>query len=112
MIDFEPAPSVLPDPPGTAETPARDLAALLRSVDNAGLWTEEERGTLARRVAAWIAAARAQLDGAYRSELDRLGAPAPPGDAAVRAFELVQAIHECLYAAAIAPFWAASRGAP
>ena len=106
VIDFEPAPSVLPDPPGTAESPARDLAALLRSVDNAGLWTAEERGTLAPGVvAAWIAAARAQLDGAYRSELGRLGAPAPPGDAAVRAFELVQAIHECLYAAAIAPFW-------
>ena len=107
VIDFEPAPSVLRDPPGTAETPARDLAALLRSIDNAGLWTEESGAALATGArAAWIAAARAQLDDAYRAELGRLGAPAAPSHAAVRAFELVQAVHECLYAVAIAPFWA------
>ena len=106
VIDFERAPSVLPDGSGVAETPARDLAALLRSIDNAGLWTEEAAGALAPGArAAWIAAARAQLDGAYRAELERLGAPAAPSDAVVRAFELVQAVHECLYAVAIAPFW-------
>ena len=94
VIDFEPAPSVLADPPGTAETPARDLAALLRSVDNAGLWTEEEGGP---PPAAWIAAARAGI-------LEGYGADAPD-PAILRAFELVQGVHECLYAATIAPFW-------
>ena len=106
VIDFEPAPGVVPEPPGTAESPARDLAALLRSVDNAGRWTEEERGPALGSTAAWIAAARAGLDGGYRAELRALGAPDAPGAAALRAFELVQALHECVYAAAIAPFWA------
>jgi len=94
VIDFEPAPSALPDPPGIAETPARDLAALLRSVDNAGLWTEEQGGP---PPAAWIVAARAGVLAGY-------GADAPD-PAILRAFELVQGVHECLYAASVAPFW-------
>ncbi|MEZ0291548.1 MAG: hypothetical protein ACAH82_03360, partial [Solirubrobacteraceae bacterium] len=93
VIDFEPAPSLLPDP--SPETPARDLAALLRSVDNAGLWTAAQGGP---PPAEWIAAARAGIRAGYGR-----GAP---GDAVLRAFELVQAVHECLYAVAIAPFWA------
>ncbi len=93
VIDFEPAPSVLADP--SPETPARDLAALLRSVDNAGLWTEEQGGP---PPAAWIAAARDGITGGY--------GPDAPAAAVLRALELVQAVHECLYAAAIAPFWA------
>ena len=98
VLDFEPAPSVLADPPGTAESPARDLAALLRSVDNAGLWTEEERG-LPPGVRRAVDRGGAVRD---RSRLRR-APPRPPRG--VRAFELVQAVHECLYAAAIAPFW-------
>ena len=105
MIDFEPAPSVLPEPPGTAESPARDLAALLRSVDNAGPVDGGGARAAAGAAARWIAAARAGIDGGYRAELRALGAPDPPGAAALRAFELLQALHECLYAAAIAPFW-------
>ena len=93
VIDFEPAPSLLPDP--SPETPARDLAALLRSVDNAGLWTQAEGGP---PPADWIAAGRAGIRAGY--------GPGAPGPAVLRAFELVQAVHECLYAAAIAPFWA------
>ena len=73
----------------------RAVQILLRSVDNAGLWTAAQGGP---PPAEWIAAARAGIRAGYGR-----GAP---GDAVLRAFELVQAVHECLYAVAIAPFWA------
>ena len=57
----------------------------------------DARRRAARRRADWIAAARAGDPWGYGAD-----APEP---AVLRAFELVQGVHECLYAATIAPFW-------
>src|SRR5205823_5526736 len=88
-----------------------DLASLLRSVSNAGLWAAQERGEghpparVEEERSVWTVTVRSAMARAYRNRFARLGRGPVAGPVTLRALELSQAVHELLYAQTVAPFW-------
>jgi maltokinase len=89
--------------PGSLEGPAaRDVAALVQSLDHVGRIVERRRGA---SVAAWIREASARCTAAYRDELVSLGASELFDERLVRPLRVAQELHEFVYAARYLPSW-------
>jgi maltokinase len=99
IVDLEGDPTASLSARRRADTPLRDLAALLRSIDHIG--TAASRRAAGAAPDAFIAAAsRAALD-AYN---DATGTPADP--ALLAALELTSELRELVYAHTVLPEWA------
>ncbi len=87
------------------DCPARDVAAVVRSVDHLG------RVALARRpgrevdVASWIAHTRARVLAGYRASLTARGFAGLFDARLLRPLEVAQELHEYVYAARFLPRW-------
>jgi len=89
--------------PGSLEgPPARDLAALVQSLDHVGRIVERRRGV---SVAPWIREASARCVAAYRDELESLGNSALFDERLMRPLRVAQELHEFVYAARYLPSW-------
>jgi maltokinase len=82
--------------------PARDVAALVQSIDHVGRIVERRRGG---SVAAWIREASDGCVTAYRDELASLGASALFDERLVRPLRVAQELHEFVYAVRYTPSW-------
>lgn len=89
--------------PGSLEGPAaRDVAALVQSLDHVGRIVERRRS---QSLVAWIREASARCLAAYRDELASLGASALFDERLVRPLRVAQELHEFVYAARYLPGW-------
>ena len=89
--------------PGSLEGPAaRDVAALVQSLDHVGRIVERRRGA---SLAEWIRDASARCAAAYRDELASLGASELFDERLVRPLRVAQELHEFVYAARYLPSW-------
>jgi maltokinase len=89
--------------PGSLEgPPARDVAALVQSLDHVGRIVERRRS---RSVDAWIREASDVCLAAYRDELASLGASRLFDERLVRPLRVAQELHEFVYAARYLPSW-------
>jgi maltokinase len=95
IIDFEGEPGRSLKDRSAPESPLRDLASLLRSLDHCGRYAVRECGADPEPTERWIEDARGQTAAAYG-----------PYDAAeLRACEWERAVYEFTYAAAYLPDW-------
>jgi predicted trehalose synthase len=95
VVDFEGAPGRPPAERRALDTPLRDLASLVRSIDHCGRYAVERHGGDSRAVEAWIREARREVLAGYG-----------PHDAALlRALEFDRAVYEFTYAARYLPEW-------
>ncbi len=89
--------------PGSLEgPPARDVAALVQSLDHVGRIVERRRSG---SVDAWIREASDVCLAAYRDELASLGASGLFDERLVRPLRVAQELHEFVYAARYLPGW-------
>jgi maltokinase len=89
--------------PGTLDgPPARDVAALVQSLDHVGRIVERRRGG---SVAEWIRDASDACLRAYRGELSDHGASFLFDERLVRPLRVAQELHELVYAAKYLPGW-------
>jgi len=105
VVDFEGEPGAPVGERSAPDSPLRDLAALLRSVDHAEGWVLSGRAEGAEVAAAWRRAARAALVRGYAEEREALGAPLALDPAVLRAHEAAKAVDEFAYAARFLPSW-------
>lgn len=95
VVDFEGQPGKTPVERRAFDTPLRDLASLVRSVDHCGRYAVERYAAEPARAEAWIDTARSNLLAGYG-----------PHDAAMlRALEWERAVYEFTYAARYLPEW-------
>jgi len=107
VTDFDGNPLAPVDVRSALDSPVRDVAALVRSMDHLGRLTQARRPADADVIERWVARTRDVFLDAYWSELathDR----APLFDGRLlRPFEVAQALHEYVYAARFLPRWLA-----
>ncbi len=110
VIDFHPDPVLEFDSlrVGQARQPAaRDLARLLRSLDNVGRVADKSSGfTATLAVDAWSAQARHQLLAAYKRELASAQRPELLDERLLAPFEAEQLCRELVYSSEHLPAWA------
>lgn len=87
------------------DTPVRDVAALVRSVDHLGRLAQARRPGREADTERWIARTRDVLLDAYWSELATHGRAALFDGRLLRPLEVAQALHEYAYAARFLPRW-------
>lgn len=87
------------------ESPARDLASLVRSVDHLGRIAHRLREGRDADIDDWIARSVADVTGAYRAELAGRGLADLFDGRLLRPFEVAQEVHEFVYAARFIPRW-------
>lgn len=95
VIDFEGEPGRSLEERRLPESPLRDLASLLRSLDHCGRYAVQECGADPDATERWIAEARAQTAAAY----------GPHEARELRALEWERAVYEFTYADAYLPDW-------
>jgi trehalose synthase-fused probable maltokinase len=113
VIDFEGEPLRPVDERRRLDSPLRDVASLLRSLDHvarsAGRRAEQRRGGPIERPAldidAWIERARERFLVAYTGGLRRAGAPFTLDRDLLDAFEVAKEAYEFVYAATVLPSW-------
>jgi maltokinase len=89
--------------PGSLEGPAaRDVAALVQSLDHVGRIVERRRNG---SVVPWIRESSARCVAAYRDQLASLGASELFDERLVRPLRVAQELHEFVYAARYLPSW-------
>lgn len=87
------------------ESPARDLASLVRSVDHLGRIAHRLREGRDADIDDWIARSVADVTDAYRAELAGRGRADLFDGRLLRPFEVAQEAHEFVYAARFIPRW-------
>lgn len=113
VIDFEGEPLRSIEERRRPDSPLRDVASLLRSLDHVA---RSARRRAERRaggpieepgldVDAWIGRARARFLAAYADGLRQAGAPITLDLDLLDAFEVAKEAHEFVYAAAVLPSW-------
>jgi trehalose synthase-fused probable maltokinase len=112
VIDFEGEPLRPTEDRRRPDSPLRDVASLLRSLDHVA---RSARRRAARRddaanppgldVDAWIGRARERFLAAYAGELRRTGAPVTVDLDLLDAFEVAKECYEFVYAATVLPSW-------
>jgi maltokinase len=106
LTDFDGNPVLAPDDRARPASPARDVAAMLRSLDHVGRVVDRRTGQACHDVVrTWTLAARDGFLDAYRGELaarDRLDLL---DERLLRPFEVEQACRELVYAARHLPRW-------
>jgi maltokinase len=96
VIDFEGEPTRPLDERRALDSPLRDVASMLRSIDHVPLWALREQPESHEVGAAWSSACRAAFLDGYGGRLDR---------PLLRALELEKAAYEFAYAEAFLPEW-------
>jgi maltokinase len=92
---------------GVVQSPVRDLAQLLLSVDQVGRIADRRAGfSITTEINAWSRRARAELVAGYRSELADLGRPDDLDLRLLPTFLVEQACRDLLYAVRFLPRWA------
>lgn len=87
------------------ESPVRDLASLVRSVDHLGRIAHRRRKGRDADIDDWIARSVADVTDAYRAELAARGRADLFDGWLLRPFEVAQEAHEFVYAARFIPRW-------
>ena len=113
IIDFEGQPTRSLDDRRAHQSPLRDVASMLRSLDHIG---RSARRRAADRnggpvespgldIEAWLRRSRERFLEAYRAGLRGSGAPIAVDPDLLRAFEIDQEVHEYVYASTWMPSW-------
>ena len=105
VTDFDGNPTASPAERGTFDTPVRDVAAFVRSIDHLGRVASRRLPGHDGTVGSWIASSRALFLAAYRGELDASGAPHLFDERLLHPLEVAQECHEYVYAARFLPRW-------
>ncbi|MCJ7710067.1 MAG: hypothetical protein MUQ32_04470 [Chloroflexi bacterium] len=113
VIDFEGEPLRPVEDRRRPDSPLRDVASMLRSLDHvvrsARRRAERRSGGRLERpgldMDAWIERARERFLGAYATGLHRAGSPIMLDLDLLDAFEVAKETHEFVYAAAVLPSW-------
>jgi maltose alpha-D-glucosyltransferase/alpha-amylase len=113
VIDFEGEPIRPIDERRRPDSPLRDVASMLRSLDHvarsAGRRAERLRGGPIERpgldIDAWIERSRERFLAAYADGLRRSGAPITLDLDLLDAFEVAKEVYEFVYAATVLPSW-------
>jgi maltose alpha-D-glucosyltransferase/alpha-amylase len=113
IVDFEGEPSRSIDERRAHQTPLRDVASILRSLDHvgrsAGRRAEARNGgpleTPGLDLPGWLRRSRERFLDAYRAGLREAGAPIAVDPALIRAFEIEKECYEFIYAATYLPSW-------
>jgi predicted trehalose synthase len=113
VIDFEGEPLRPIDDRRRLDSPLRDVASLLRSLDHVARSARRradrrEGGPIERPgldIDAWIERARARFLAAYADGLRRSGAPLTLDLDLLDAFEVAKEAYEFVYAATVLPSW-------
>ena len=87
------------------QSPARDVASFVRSLDHLGRIAQRRRPDRRDDVEAWIGEVRATFLSAYRSGLGEAGHADLLDERLLRPFEVAQECHEYVYAARYLPRW-------
>jgi maltokinase len=115
VIDFEGEPTRPLEERRAPDSPLRDVASMLRSIDHVPLWVLRDRPEARGRGEAWANACRAAFLEAYAETTLVLANTSglPLDHALLRAFEAEKAAYEFAYAQAFLPEWlpVASAGA-
>ena len=113
IIDFEGEPTRPLDERWRRNSPLRDVASMLRSIDHVGRSArrraEERRGGVVESpgldIEAWLTRARERFLESYRRGLRERGAPIEVDVDLLRAFEFEKECYEFIYAATYLPEW-------
>jgi len=113
VVDFEGEPTRSLEERRRHNSPLRDAASMLRSIDHAGRSArrraERHRGgpveSLGLDIEAWLARARERFVDSYRRTLRELGAPIEVDEDLLRAFEFEKETYEFIYAVTYLPEW-------
>ena len=113
IIDFEGEPTRSLEERRRHNSPLRDAASMIRSLDHAGRSArrraEKRRGGPVESpglpIEAWLARARERFVESYRRGLREMGAPFGVDDDLLRAFEFEKETYEYIYAATYLPEW-------
>ena len=105
VTDFDGNPMAPPAERSALESPVRDLAALVRSVDHLGRIAQRRREGRDADIAEWIARSVAALTEAYWEELAARGRADLFDGRLLRPFEIAQEAHEYVYAARYLERW-------
>jgi maltokinase len=106
VTDLDGDPTAAPAERGVLDTPVRDVAAFVRSIDHLGRVASTRRpdrddGSIER----WIATSRAAFLDAYVGELEAAGHAFLFEEGLLRPLEVMQECHEYVYAARFLPRW-------
>jgi maltokinase len=96
IIDFEGEPTRPLEERRALDSPLRDVASMLRSIDHVPLWVLRDRPEQRELAVAWSGACRTAFLEGYGGRLDR---------GLLRALELEKAAYEFAYAEAFLPEW-------
>ncbi|MEX2011731.1 MAG: hypothetical protein WEF51_05800 [Chloroflexota bacterium] len=113
IVDFEGEPTRPLDERRRHNSPLRDVASMLRSIDHAGRSArrraEKSRGGPVQSpglaIDAWLLRARERFVDSYRRSLRELGAPIEVDEDLLRAFEFEKETYEFIYAVTYLPEW-------
>ena len=105
VTDFDGDPTAEPAERGARDTPVRDVAAFVRSIDHLGRVASTRRPDHDGAIERWIAASRATFLDAYVGELEAVGHAGLFEQRLLRPLEVVQECHEYVYAARFLPRW-------
>jgi maltose alpha-D-glucosyltransferase/alpha-amylase len=113
VVDFEGEPSRSIDERRAHQSPLRDVASMLRSLDHvgrsAGRRAEARNGgpleTPGLDLGGWLRRSRVRFLDAYRTGLREAGASIAVDPALIRAFEIEKECYEFIYAATYLPSW-------
>jgi maltose alpha-D-glucosyltransferase/alpha-amylase len=113
IIDFEGEPTRPLEERRRRNSPLRDVASMLRSIDHVGRSArrraESRRGGAVESpgldVEGWLVRSRERFLEAYRAGLRELGAPIEVDEDLLRAFEFEKECYEFIYAATYLPDW-------
>jgi maltose alpha-D-glucosyltransferase/alpha-amylase len=113
IVDFEGEPTRPLDERRAHNSPLRDVASMLRSIDHAGRSArrraESRRGgpvvSPGLAIDAWLLRAPERFVDSYRRSLRELGAPIEVDEDLLRAFEFEKETYEFIYAVTYLPEW-------
>jgi maltokinase len=105
VTDFDGNPVAPPDRRTALDTPVRDVAAFVRSIDHLGRVAWARRPGRDRLVETWIGVGRAGFLESYLEELEVREAGRLFDERLLRPLEVAQACHEYVYAARFLPRW-------
>jgi maltokinase len=105
ITDFDGVPTAPPEARGRLDTPVRDVAAFVRSIDHLGRIASRRRPGHDERIESWIASSRASFLGSYVAELEASGHGYLFDERLLRPLEVAQECHEYVYAARYLPRW-------
>ena len=105
VIDLDGDPTAPPAERGVRDTPVRDVAAFVRSLDHLGRVASTRRPGHDEAIERWIAASRTAFLDAYAGELEAAGHSFLFEERLLRPLEVMQECHEYVYAARYLPHW-------